>query len=429
MQIKIKDLEPTKVELTVTIPSANVEERLQRRLKELGARAQFKGFRPGKVPATLLKSMLGDQARSDTLNDLLKESYPQALADQRLHPLEQGSIESMEHEPGRDFTYVAVVEVAPRVTARGYTGLAVTRPRRRVGEDDVAKALEQLRHEYANWTPVEDDGALDGDQLLCDIQETTAEGLVVPNRLYKGIRVELGKRQYGSDFDLKMAGARAGETRDVTVVNAADDPDPEIAGKTEHYRVTVHELKRPQLAELDDDFAREVPPGFDTLEELRARVGQDMAAQLERAVEQQVDQRLIAAVMERNPVELPQKMVDQQLEAIIAQARKGTENPIDEEIVRRSYDAEVRRNLGWSLVSAAIIAGEGLAVTPAEVEADIARTAAAAGQDARALRLQMKRAGALERHQDELQARKLMAFLREHAAIGDEAEDAGVGNR
>jgi hypothetical protein len=68
-------------------------------------------------------------------------------------------------------------------------------------------------------------------------------------------------------------------------------------------------------------------------------------------------------------------------------------------------------------------------VTPAEVEADIARTAAAAGQDARALRLQMKRAGALERHQDELQARKLMAFLREHAAIGDEAEDAGVGNR
>ena len=423
MQITIKELEPTKVEMTVTIPSARVEERMEKKLRELGSRAQFKGFRPGRVPATLLKSMLGDRALGDALNDLLSESYPQALAERQLRPIEQGSIEKMDHEPGKDFTYVALVEVAPRVEARDYKGLEVKRPQREVGEEDVAKALEQLRHEYATWTPIEDDGALPGDQMVCDIQETEPTGEDLPNRLYRGIRVELGKGQYGPDFDLKMQGARTGETRAFPVVNPEDDPDPMVAGKTEHYRVTALELKRPLLAVLDDEFAREVPPGFDTLDELKERVRVDLRLQLERALEQQLGNRIIAAVMERNPVEVPEKMIDQQLDTIIEQARKGTDNPIDDEIVRRSYYEEVKRNLGWSLVSAAILQAENLELTPEEVDADIARFAASSGQDARSARLQLKRAGALERLHNELQERKLMSFLRDHAVITDETEN------
>ncbi|MDP2359937.1 MAG: trigger factor [bacterium] len=420
MQVTIKELEATKVELTVTIPANKVEAQLEKKLKELGARAQLKGFRPGKVPATLLKGMLGDRALGEALNDLLGESYPEALAGQQLRPLDQGSIEKMDHEPGGDFTYVAVVEVAPRVEPKEFKNLAVKRPVRAVEDEDLAKALEQLRHEYANWAPVEEGGAAEGDQLLCDIQETDPAGTELPDRLYRGIQVELGKGQYGAEFDGKMSGVHLGETRFFDITNPADDPDPEVAGKVEYYRVLVHEIKRPLLAELDDEFAKEVPPGFETLDELKERVREDLRRQLDRALDQTVDQRLIAAVMERNPVEVPEKMIAQQLDSIIERARQGTDNPIDEEIVRRSYREEVTRNLAWSLVSTALIRAEKLEVTPEELDAEIARLAASAGQDPKAARLQLKRANALDRLFGELQERKLMGFLRQHAQISDE---------
>ncbi len=424
MQITIKDLEPTKVEMTVTLPSSQVEERMARKLKELGSKAQVKGFRPGKVPAGLLKGMLGERALGETLNALLNETYPRALAEERLQPLDQGSIEKMDHEPGGDFTYVAVVEIAPRVLAVDYKGLEVKRPGRVVTDEDVAQALEQLRKQYASWSPLEEGGAADGDQLVCDIQETDAQGADLPNRLYRNIRVELGRGQYGPDFDVKMQGVTRGETRSFDIVNPEDDPDPVVAGKTEYYRVVVQELKRAQLAELDDEFAKEVPPGFDTLGELRVRVRQDLGVQLERSLEQALNNRLIAAVMERNPVQVPDKMVQNQLDGIIEQARKGTDNPIDDDIVRRNYHDEVERNLGWSLVSQSIIRAENLEVTDADVDAEIARHAAQTNMEPKAARLQLKRAGQLERLAVEIQERKLLGFLREHATITDEESAA-----
>jgi trigger factor len=424
VQITIKDLEPTKVEMTVTIPAVRVDERMDQKLRELGAKAHLKGFRPGKVPAGLLKGMLGERALGETLNALLNETYPKALAAERLQPLDQGSIEKMDHEPGGDFTFVAIVEVAPRVQAVDYKGVEVKRPRREVNDEDLTKALEQLQKQYANWIPLEEGGAADGDQLVCDIQETDEQGADIENRLYRNIRVELGRGQYGPDFDQKMQGVQGGESRSFDIANPVDDPDPTLAGKVEYYRVLVHELKRAQLAELDDDFAKEVPPGFDSLDELKTRVKQDLAIQLERSLEGAVNNRLIAAVMERNPVQVPDKMIDQQLENILEQAHKGTDNPIDDDIVRRSYHDEVERNLGWSLVSQSIIRTEQLEVTEQDLEAEIARYAASAGQEPKAARLQLKRANQLERLAIELQERKLLGFLREHAVVGDEEESA-----
>lgn len=424
MQTTIKELDATKVEMTVTLPAARVDEQVARKLRELGAKAQFKGFRPGKVPPTLLKSMLGDRALGEALNDLLNVTYPQALEQNDLRPLDQGSIEKMDHEPGGEFIYVAVVEVAPRVQAVDYKGVEVKRPVRALTAEDTDKALEQLRHDYATWVPLEEGGAADGDQLLCDIQETDEGGVDLPNRLYKAIRVELGKGQYGPHFDGKMLGATMSESRFFDVVNADDDPDPSVAGKTEWYRVLVHEIKRPQMQELNDDFAKDIPPGFETLDELKVQVEKDLQAQLDRSLEQAVGQRIIAAVMERNPVEVPEKMIAQQLDGIIDQARRGTENPIDDEIVRRSYHDEVSRNLAWSMVSQSIIKAEGLALTEEELDAEVARFAASIGQDVKKARLNLRRAGQLDRLYGELQERKLIAFLRGHAAVVDEESAA-----
>jgi trigger factor len=413
VQITIKELEAAKVEMTVVIPSAEVEKSVQGKLKEYGRKAQFKGFRKGKAPISLIQKVYGEQARGEALNDLLNRSYPEALAQEDLRPIEQGSIEKMDHEPGGDLSYVAHVEIEPRLKAAGYEGIEVRRAPREVTDEDLGSALEQLRRQYANWAPVEGDGAADGDQLTCDIQETDEAGADLEDRLYKSIQVELGKAAYGPQFDEKMAGATAGETRSFEVKNDENDPDPDIAGKIEYYRVTVHELKRPELAELDDEFAKEVPPGFDTLDELKVKVREDLDKQLANALKQQENNLLIEKIIEANPVELPEKMIEDQLDAIIRQAKAGTSNPIDESIVRKSYRDQVTRNLHWSMVARSIVRQEGVKVEDADMDQEIGRFAAQMGQDPASARLQLKRMGALDRLRDEVMDRKLMDFLRE----------------
>jgi trigger factor len=270
--------------------------------------------------------------------------------------------------------------------------------------------------------PVEEGGAANGDQLTCDIQETTEDGGPLPDRRYRNIQVELGKGQYGPQFDEQMQGARSGEERSIAVTNPDDDPDPEVAGRTEFYRVLVHEVKRAELAELDDEFAKEVPPGFDSLAELRTKVAEDLTRQLERSLEQDLNNRLIEQILERNPVEVPGKMIEAQLDAIIEQARAGTDNPIDEGIVKRSYREQVTRNLRWTLIARSIVKQEQLALTDEELDAEIERYAAASGQSPKTARLQLKRANALDRMQGELLDRKLMQFLRARATVLEDAD-------
>lgn len=422
MQITIKELEAAKVEMTVVIPATEVEKSVQGKLKEYGRKAQFKGFRKGKAPLSLIQQAYGEQARGEALNELLNRSYPDALAQEDLRPIEQGNIEKMDHEPGGEMSYVATIEVEPRVEVKDYTGLEIRRAPRSVTPEDLDKALEQLRREYANWAPLEGEGAAEGDQLVCDIQETDAEGKDLPERLYKNIQVELGNKQYGPDFDEKMVGATVGETRSFEVKNPEDDPDPDIAGKSEYYRVVVHELKRPELAELDDEFAKEVPPGFDSLEELKSKVSEDLERQLANALQQQENNLLIERILENNPLEIPAKMIETQLDAIIEQAKAGTENPIDDEIVRKSYREQVTRNLHWSLLARSIIKKDELSLEDADLDTEIARFAAQMGQDPVTARLQLKRMGALDRLRDEALDKKLMGHLRGRNTIVEDEQ-------
>ncbi len=421
MDITVKELSRTERELTVTLPAATVEERVESKLKTLGRKAHLKGFRKGKVPVGMLRKIYGDQARGEAINELLNESYPMALMEQKLTPIDQAVIDKVDHEPGGELCFVARVEVEPEVELTKYKGVPVVRRVRDVQDRDMERALESLQRQYATWIPLEAEaGALSGDQLVCNIQETDESGKALEGRLYRNIEVELGKGQYGPAFDEQMVGIKPGENRAISVTNDADDPDPELAGKTEHYQVTVHEVKRAELAELNDDFAKEVPPGFDTLDELKVRVREDLVKQLDRAIEQNLHQSLIEALLEANPVDVPEKMIDNQLDDLIHRAKEGTDNPIDEDIVRRSYRDQVTRNIQWSLVARAILKQEEIRVEESDMDAEIQRYAGMMGVDAQTARLQLRRGGGLDRLAGELLDKKLMGFLSEQAEISEE---------
>ncbi len=418
MDVTIKEIDRENVEMTVVIPASKVEDRIQRKLRELAKSARMNGFRRGKVPLSYMQARFGEQARREVLNDLIDETYPEAIQEQQLRPIEQGSIEQVDYEPGRDFSYRAVIQTEPLVELGRYTGLEVKRTRRTLRDEDLDEALESLRKQYANWVPVED-GAREGDQLVCDIQENDEAGSALEEGRYPNMEVELGEGKFGPIFDRKMLGVTPGESRNLKIINPDDDPDPDTAGKIEYYTVQVHEVKRPELAELDDEFAKEVPPGFDSLKELRAGLVSDLERRLDKLRGQEVDNNLMAQLVEAHDFDLPKKMVEFQLDALVERARENSGGPVDEKAIRSAYREEVVRNLCWSLIARSIIKAEDLGVDQADIDAEIERIAGLTGQDPAMARLQMKRSGDLEELETQLLDRKLMAFLRDSAVIVD----------
>lgn len=425
MDISIKELTAGEVEMTVCIPSTAVSEEIERQYRDLQKKVAMKGFRRGKVPMAMLRKTMEGQVLNDAINGLIQKSYPQAIAEKELAPIQQGQIEKVDHEPGGDLTFTARIEVEPDVPLSQVTGLTVERPTRTVTEADVDRSMEELRTRYATWVPCED-GAATGDQLTCDIQENDSMGLPIEKRLYKNIQVELGKAQYGPDFDSKMDGVKPGEARDISITNPEDDPDPETAGKTEYYTVTVHEVKRAEKAELNDEFAQEIPPGFDTLEALKAHARVELGKSLERSIEQAANNRLVEKLIDSNPFEVPRKMIDLQLDDLLDRAHRGTTNPIDDDIVRTTYEPQIERQIRWNLIAKAILKQQEIRINEADIEAEIARLAEEQGQAVETVRLQLKRGDSLRRLAESMVERRLFDYLRANNTLVDKPEEPEI---
>ncbi len=418
MDISIKELQAGEVEMTVCIPSATVSEEIERKYRDVQKKVAMKGFRRGKVPMAMLRKTMEGQVLNDVVNELIQETYPKAVAEKELAPIQQGVIEKVDHTPGGDLSFTARIEVEPDVPLTQVTGLTVERLKRDVNDADIDRSMEELRTRYASWVPCED-GAADGDQLSCDIQENDSMGLPIDKRLYKNIQVELGKGQYGPDFDQKMTGVKPGEARDISITNPEDDPDPETAGKTEYYTVTVHEVKRAEKAELNDDFAQEIPPGFDTLDALKAHARVELGKSLERSIEQTVNNKLVELLIDANPFEVPRKMIDIQLDDLLERAKKGTTNPIDDDIVRATYEPQIERQIRWNLIAKAILKQQNIRIGDAEMDAEIQRIATEQGQTVETVRLQLKRGDSFRRVAESLVERSLFDYLRSNSTIVD----------
>jgi trigger factor len=184
VDISIKELSAAEVEMTVCIPSATVSEEIERQYRDLQKKVAMKGFRRGKVPMAMLRKNMEGQVLNDAINGLIQEHYPRAIAEKELAPIQQGMIEKVDHQPGGDLTFIARIEVEPDVPLTQVTGLTVERLTREITEADVDRSMEELRTRYATWVPCEE-GAANGDQLTCDIQENDSMGLPIDKRLYK----------------------------------------------------------------------------------------------------------------------------------------------------------------------------------------------------------------------------------------------------
>lgn len=314
MNVTETSAEGLKREYKITIPASDVEERIEKRLDELGRMVQIPGFRPGKVPLPLLRRRYGPAVRGEILESAVQDSSAEAMRERNLRPALPPRVELVSAAEGADLEYTMSVEVLPDLPEPDFAALGLQKLVAQVPDEDVDKALERLAESQRKSEPVERP-AETGDVVVADVVGRVA-GEEIPGSRGEGRQIELGAEGLLPGFTEQLAGVSAGETRQVSVTFPPES-GAEMAGKEGVFEVSVKEVRRRLPAAVDDSLAEAV--GLDTLDELRQEIRQRMQRDYDMMARQQLKRALLDKLAEQYDFPVPPGMVEMEFNAIWAQ--------------------------------------------------------------------------------------------------------------
>lgn len=356
MQVSVETTQGLQRRMTVQIPAERVDKEVESRLRSLAGRVRLDGFRPGKVPFKIVRQRFGTQVRSEVLEEVLQQTYSEAITQQKLRPATPPMIEPTQFEPGKDVEYVATFEVFPEIELKGIQGMALKKPNAEISDADIDEVIENLRKQQAEYKVVERPAA-DGDKVVVDFVGKI-DGEDFPGNAGEDVTVLIGSGQMPPEFEEALKGLSAGETKDIEYTFPANFPDKNVAEKTAVFKTTVKSVEEPQLPELNDGFAEKVGIKEGGLEELRKVVRENLERQRDQVVHNLLKNQVMEKLLEANDIELPQGIVDSEIDHLRkqAQARAGRMGGDEEpELPASSFEDEARRRVALGLLVNEII--------------------------------------------------------------------------
>lgn len=381
--------------LQVTVPAATVAQHVEKRIAALASTVKISGFRPGKVPTSVVKQRMGDQISADVAQSLVQEFLPAALNEHKLNIAGQprvhngGAADSFAAKEGEDFTFNADFEIYPDVTAKNYTGIKLNKETAEPSDDLVQSALKRLEGQMQSFAPKSGAAAM-GDQLIVDGQGYTikADGSeeAFPGGNLQNFKIILGSGQLIPGFEDALVGAKTGDEVDVKVSFPADYHAKELAGQPSVFKLKVGEILAPKDEPLTDESVKQL--GMESLDALKDILKKGAARDLAMATDQRLKRQLLDALEEGNKdFDLPQSLVNSEHQALwraqlneLQQRRMPIESlgeNIEEAIASLKPLAERRVRLG--LVLASIAKQEKIEVSDADIDQAVNEQIAAAG--------------------------------------------------
>jgi trigger factor len=306
MQITETSTAGLKHEFSVTVEAGDIEKQVTERLTELSRQVRLPGFRPGKVPMKLLRQRYGRSVMGEVLEKAVGESSAAAMRDRNLRPALQPKVEVVKFDEGADLEYKMAVEVLPDITPMNFSELALERLKPAVPDEEVDSALERLARGNRKQEKVER-AAAKGDIVVLDFVGTS-DGHAIPGASATGHALELGSGSFIPGFEDGLVGAAAGEQRTLDLTFPADYASTELAGKLVQFAVTVTEVRA--LAEQPIDASLATAVGFDTLDELKKTIREQIERDYGRIARQKLKRDLLDRLAERHHFPVPEGMVE-----------------------------------------------------------------------------------------------------------------------
>ncbi|MGB3234164.1 MAG: trigger factor [Mycobacterium sp.] len=346
MKSTVEKLSPTRVRINVEVPFTELEPEIDKAFKQLAKQIRLPGFRPGKAPRKLLEARVGRGAVIEqVVNDALPGRYSEAVTSSSLQPIGQPEIEITKLEDNEELVFTAEVDVRPEIDLPDLDTLKITVDPISVTDEDVATELENLQKRFGTLTGVER-AAEDGDFVSIDLS-ATVDGEDVPEAATEGLSHEVGSGQLIDGLDEAIIGLKEGESRDFTTTLVAG----EHAGQEAQVSVTVKSIKVRELPELDDEFAQ-LASEFDTMEELRGDLSEQVTRSKRVQQAEQIRDKAIEELLEQVEVPLPEKVVQAQVDDTLHNAIHGLDHDeakFEESLKeqgssREEFDADNRTN-------------------------------------------------------------------------------------
>ena len=424
MKTEFTDVSETRKTLTIEIPSDIVDAEINKIAKDYSKQARIPGFRPGKVPATLVKKRFKDQILHDVMHGLIPRAVEEALQERGIEPVDTPNIKDVVLEEGRPLTFTAAVETVPSFDPGDLGTLTASRPSAAVGDDAVDQMLQRLRERSAKFEPVEGRAIADGDTAVLDIDRKDGES---ESDRHENVSIEIGGPANPPGFDANLVGLNSGDEKTFTIHFPDDYAVKDMAGTDVVYTVKVKDVRRKVLPELDDEFAKDLG-AFDSLAALREKVRGDLEEEARDNSRRQVRSTVLKQLSDRVTFELPPSLVereiDRRLEEFARQLIQQNVDPrqagIDWGQFREAQRDPARASVASALVLDEIARREQITVAPEDVDKEIEQFAARAGRTPAALRAQLEKEGGIARLYAGLRREKAVDLALTHARITDE---------
>ena len=350
MQVSVEAGEGLKRKLTVQVPGDKVATEVENRLKSLQGRVKVDGFRPGKVPLSVVKQRYGQQVLQEVAGEIMENSYRDAVTQENLHPAGDPQISAQAILPGQPLEFTATFEVYPELTLAPIDALEVQIISASVNDSDVDKMLETLRGQHTRWNPV-DRAAQNGDRVTVDFVGTI-DGVAFDGGSAKDVPVVLGSGGMIPGFEEQIIGqAKAGQAT-VKVTFPADYQVADLQNKDAEFAVTVNLVDAPETPALDDEFAKTFGITEGGLEKLRQDIRSNMERELDNRLRAEVKNDVMDKLLVANPVEVPEAVVQQEAENLKQQTsvqQPGANLTVDQ------FLGDARRRVQLGMILAEVI--------------------------------------------------------------------------
>ncbi|MDY6942020.1 MAG: trigger factor [Pseudomonadota bacterium] len=357
--------------ISVQVPSDEVEKRIEDRLRSMGPQVRIKGFRPGKVPAKVVRQRFGQQVRDEVVGELVQSSFADAISEQKIQPAGAPRIETHSFEPGQDLAYTALVEVLPEITLNDFDGEQIERPKVAITDADVDSMLERLRHQHADWEEVER-AAQSGDRVVINFVGTI-DGEEFEGGRAEDFSVEIGRGQLLESFESGLVGVQPGEATSIELTFPENYQAEDLAGKAAVFEVQVKTVSASRLPEVDDAFAQTLGVSDGGVDKLREQLKESIEREAEQNIKNRVKEAVLDRLCEKNPIELPNVLVDSEIGQLQKEmaGQLGMSGDTPPDLPRELFEERARKRVALGLLVAELVKENEFTVDPKRVNETI----------------------------------------------------------
>ena len=330
MKIEIEDIDSCNKKIKFEIPHEEYNTKLKQYYKKLGREVKVPGFRPGKVPVSMLEKKFGPDVKKEVLSNLISEQLNNAIVEKDLRAVGQPHLLEVSAEDGTDISVSASIEVLPTLELKDYSSIELKIKTPRITDDDINQTIDTLRQRKATNADVTDRPAQDKDLLKIDftskIGDEPFEGGAAKDQI-----IQAGGGQLIEGLDKGMIGMEIGDTRDIRVQVPEDYHNKEIAGKDVDFQITLKGIQVQKLPDLDDAFAKDiVDKNYDSMDDMNLKIRAELEDYERKEARKVIKKQLTEKISEQNQIELPEGLIKEQVKFMIEQARKKQESSGDQ---------------------------------------------------------------------------------------------------